>query len=261
MLWMAGPRRQFEWFNIAWELFSGRSVDELRREGWLGLVHPEDVERCTGIYEASSEARHPYVLDYRMRRHDGHYRWVLESGDAAVRRAGHLRRLHRQRPRHPRAQAVRGAAGRTHPGAAARGAAPGYRSSRCSRTSCAIRWRPIANAASVLRSLEEGSPVLVRLREILERQVGRLSRLVEELIEVTRAAQGNISLVVESLPVETLVQRAVTPQRRGGHARRPHPRRAPARQPAFTCVAMRPGWPRPWPTSSPMPPSSPPSRG
>ena len=52
---------------------------------------------------------------------------------------------------------------------------------------------PIANAASVLRTLEHTNPILVRLREILERQVGRLGHLIEELIDVTRAAQGQIS--------------------------------------------------------------------
>ena len=68
---------------------------------------------------------------------------------------------------------------------------------------------PIANAASVLRTLEHSNPILVRLREILDRQVGRLSRLVEELIDVTRAAQGQISLVRERVFVDGIVQSAV----------------------------------------------------
>ena len=68
---------------------------------------------------------------------------------------------------------------------------------------------PIANAASVLRTLEHSNPILVRLREILERQVGRLGRLVEELIDVTRAAQGQISLVREPVSIDGIVQTAV----------------------------------------------------
>ncbi len=220
MLWMAGPRRQFEWFNVAWELFSGRSVDDLRHEGWLSLVHPEDAERCRGIYEASSEARHPYTLDYRMRRHDGLYRWVLENGlprfDAQGTFAGYTGSV---LDIHERKQFEERLAERT----LALRLAERRQGSFLALLSHELRnpLAPIANAASVLRSLEEGNPVLVRLREILERQVGRLSRLVEELIEVTRAAQGNISLVVESLPVETLVQRAVAASAdavtRGGH--------------------------------------------
>ncbi|HEY2190277.1 MAG TPA: ATP-binding protein, partial [Caldimonas sp.] len=68
---------------------------------------------------------------------------------------------------------------------------------------------PIANAASVLRTLEHANPILVRLREILERQVGRLGNLIEELIDVTRAAQGQITLVREQVSVESIVQTAV----------------------------------------------------
>jgi CheY-like chemotaxis protein/two-component sensor histidine kinase len=68
---------------------------------------------------------------------------------------------------------------------------------------------PIANAASVLRTLEHTNPILVRLREILERQVARLGHLIEELIDVTRAAQGQITLVREQVSVESIVQAAV----------------------------------------------------
>jgi CheY-like chemotaxis protein/two-component sensor histidine kinase len=68
---------------------------------------------------------------------------------------------------------------------------------------------PIANAASVLRTLESTNPILVRLREILERQVARMGHLIEELIDVTRAAQGQITLVREQVSIESVVQAAV----------------------------------------------------
>ena len=68
---------------------------------------------------------------------------------------------------------------------------------------------PIANAASVLRTLEDRNPVLGRLREILERQVARLGRMIDELSDVARAAQGQVALVNETLAVETLVRAAV----------------------------------------------------
>ena len=89
---------------------------------------------------------------------------------------------------------------------------------------------PIANAASVLRTLEHSNPILVRLREILERQVGRLGHLIEELIDVTRAAQGQISLVREQVSVESIVQAAVGEQPRQAHRRRPSARGRRARR-------------------------------
>jgi PAS domain S-box-containing protein len=208
MLWISGAERRLDWFNVAWELYTGRSVDELRREGWLGLVHPQDVERCTGIYAASADARHPYALDYRLRRHDGSYRWVLENGmprfdgqGAFTGYTGSVVEIHERKQFEERlaerTQALRLAERR--------------QGSFLAMLSHELRnpLAPIANAASVLRTLEDREPVLVRLREILERQVGRLSRLVEDLIDVTRSAQGQITLITEHLAVEALVQNAV----------------------------------------------------
>ena len=220
MLWLTTSDRRFEWFNVAWELYTGHSVDDLRRDGWLGLVHPEDAERCAGIYATSIEARHPYVLDYRLRRHDGSHRWVLESAvprfdglGEFVGYTGSVVEIHERKQLEERlaerTQALRLAERR-------QGAFLAMLSHELRNP-----LAPIANAASVLRTLETGSPVLVRLREIIERQVGRLTRLVEDLIDVTRSAQGQISLVAERLAVDTWVQSAAAASRealeRGGH--------------------------------------------
>ena len=80
LIWTCGPDQRFEWFNPAWERFTGKSSDELRGSGWLALLHPEDVERCKGILDASFQARQPYSLDYRLRRQDGRFRWILDTG-------------------------------------------------------------------------------------------------------------------------------------------------------------------------------------
>jgi hypothetical protein len=93
---------------------------------------------------------------------------------------------------------------------------------------------PIANAASVLRTLESTNPILFRLREILERQVARMGLLIEELIDVTRAAQGQITLVREQVSVESVVQAAVAASHdkltgRGHRLDVDVPRRAPFR--------------------------------
>ena len=208
MLWMAGADRRFDWFNAAWESFTGRSLDELRGDGWLGLVHLEDIERCAGIYTASFEARQPFTLDYRLLRHDGQYRWVLDHGmprfdgqGALAGYTGSVVEIHERKQLEDRlaerSQSLRLAERR--------------QGAFLATLSHELRnpLAPIANAASMLRSLETGNPTLVRLREILERQVDRLGHLVEDLIDVTRAAQGQISLVTEQVAVETLVRSAV----------------------------------------------------
>ena len=155
-----------------------------------------------------------------MRRHDGSYRWMLDNGaprfaaDGSV--AGYIGScidIHERKALEEalaeRAQQLRMAERR--------------QGQFLAMLSHELRnpLAPIANAASVLRTLEHGSPLLVRLREILDRQVLRLTQLIEELIDVTRAAQGQISLVREHVALDGIVQAAVadaTPQvTAGGH--------------------------------------------
>ena len=58
----------------------GRPLEELREKGWLGFVHPEDVDRCLATYMPAFEARRPFLLEYRLRHADGAYRWLLATG-------------------------------------------------------------------------------------------------------------------------------------------------------------------------------------
>ena len=59
---------------------TGRPLEQLRDNGWLDFVHPEDVDRCLGTYVPAFEARRPFVLEYRLRHSNGEYRWFLASG-------------------------------------------------------------------------------------------------------------------------------------------------------------------------------------
>ena len=80
MVWMSGTDRRCDWFNQSWLRFTGRSMAEEIGTGWIGSIHAEDVERCLGIYAVSFDAEAPFEMDYRLRRHDGAYRWVLDQG-------------------------------------------------------------------------------------------------------------------------------------------------------------------------------------
>jgi len=208
LIWSAGLDRANDWFSPSWTSFTGRSGDELLGDGWTRSVHPEDLDRCLGIRAASFEARAPFSMDFRLRRHDGEYRWMLDNGvprlgsdGAAVGYVGSCVDIHERKELEEslaeRTQQLRLAERR-------QGQFLGMLSHELRNP-----LAPIANAASVLRTLEHTNPILVRLREILERQVGRLGHLIEELIDVTRAAQGQVTLVREKVSVESVVQAAV----------------------------------------------------
>ena len=208
MIWLADADRRFGWFNAAWHSYLGDGFADLRDDGWQRLIHEDDVERFTGICTASIDARQPYAFDYRLRRRDGAYRWVLDNGvpriDDRGEFAGYVGSIV---DIHERKELEERLAERTR----ALRLAERRQGVFLATLSHELRnpLAPIANAASVLRTVENGNPMLVRLREILERQVGRLGRLVEDLIDATRAAQGQISLISEPVAVETLVQSVV----------------------------------------------------
>lgn len=79
MIWMSGDDRYADYFNKTWLEFTGRTQEEESNERWLENVHPDDVQRCVdGYNEAYREQRGHYV-EYRLKRHDGQYRWIADN--------------------------------------------------------------------------------------------------------------------------------------------------------------------------------------
>ena len=80
MIWISGPDKRSTWFNRQWLAFVGHTLDEEIRSGRTGSVHPEDLAACVATYETSFDARRPFSMEYRLRRCDGEWRWVLDNG-------------------------------------------------------------------------------------------------------------------------------------------------------------------------------------
>jgi len=80
LIWTARPDTSLDYLNGFCEQLTGRPLEELRENGWLDFVHPEDVDRCLATYMPAFEARRPFLLEYRLRHADGDYRWFLASG-------------------------------------------------------------------------------------------------------------------------------------------------------------------------------------
>jgi PAS domain S-box-containing protein len=80
LIWMSGLDRQCVFFNKTWVEFTGRRNEQEIGNGWAEGVHPNDLERCLEVYTAAFDSRKPFVMQYRLRRHDGEYRWISDNG-------------------------------------------------------------------------------------------------------------------------------------------------------------------------------------
>ena len=78
LIWRADSENRRDWLNGAWLAFTGRTMEQELGEGWIAGVHAEDRERCIGERISAFRTRKPFEIEYRLRRHDGHYRWIFE---------------------------------------------------------------------------------------------------------------------------------------------------------------------------------------
>ena len=104
LLWTTRPDTTLDYLNRTCSEFTGLPLDQLVDDGWLDGVHPDDVERCKSIYVPAIEARRPFFMEYRLRRADGAYGWLLDSAVPEVSGGRHLFRLCRRQHGYHRSQ-------------------------------------------------------------------------------------------------------------------------------------------------------------
>jgi PAS domain S-box-containing protein len=80
LIWMSGTDKLCSFFNQGWLDFTGRSMEDEVGNGWASGVHPDDLEVCLETYSASFDARADFEMEYRLRRFDREYRWVIHHG-------------------------------------------------------------------------------------------------------------------------------------------------------------------------------------
>ncbi|MDO1445437.1 PAS domain S-box protein [Rhodocytophaga aerolata] len=79
-IWRSDAEATRDYFNQTWLDFTGKTQEQERNNGWLNGIHPQDKEYYFRTYTEAFENRIPFRLEYRLQRHDGVYRWLMEFG-------------------------------------------------------------------------------------------------------------------------------------------------------------------------------------
>lgn len=82
LIWLSGTDKLCHYFNKIWLEFTGRTLEQEQGNGWANGVHPDDYQHCLDTYAAAFEQRASFLVEYRFLRHDGEYRWLINTGVA-----------------------------------------------------------------------------------------------------------------------------------------------------------------------------------
>jgi PAS domain S-box-containing protein len=80
LIWISDTENERIYVNQQWLDFTGRTIEQDLGHGWTDGIHPRDRDECLKTYSAAFQARKPFRLEYRLRRADDAFRWVIDSG-------------------------------------------------------------------------------------------------------------------------------------------------------------------------------------
>jgi PAS domain S-box-containing protein len=91
LVWCASPEGELTFVNQRILDYTGVLLDDLAQAGWVNFLHPEDVEQTVTMWSNAVRTGNPHDIQYRLRRHDGAYRWFHVLGQAMLDAEGRIR--------------------------------------------------------------------------------------------------------------------------------------------------------------------------
>ena len=205
MIWVCEPDRCFSYFNRPWLEFVGHSLEEEIAGGRCYGIHPDDAQRFTHVFADGFDSHEPFELEYRLRRYDGVYRWIME---------------------------------RATPRFAADGLFAGYFGSCIDITQRKLNEQeltesdqrkdeflatlahelrnplaPLRNGLEIIRLASGNLAALEPVRRMMERQLHHMVRLVDDLIDVSRISRGKVELRRHRMDVTLALTSAIETSR------------------------------------------------
>ncbi len=198
LLWTDLPDGQCDWLSSQWGKYTGIPEQELLGLRWLEeVIHPDDRDRVAACWQAACADQADYDLEYRIRRHDGEYRWFKTRGvpirddrGKIVYWFGTCTDIEDQK----RAEAALQEADRR-------------KDEFLATLAHELRnpLAPIRNSLQILRMPGVDETMVDQSLDMMERQLHHLVRLVDDLLDVSRVMRGKINLHTERIDLARVV--------------------------------------------------------
>ncbi len=208
--WTADARGEIYWFNQRWYDYTGTTLEEARGWGWTKACHPDHVEGVIKHIQYSWNTGEPWEDIFTLRGKDGKYRWFLsralpirdETGNVAC-WFGTNTDITEQREMENRiTQQAEQLTNESR-----------LKDEFLAMLSHELRnpLAPICSAVQLLRLHESASenPVHRQARDIIDRQVGNLTKLINDLLEVSRVVTGQIRLNLHTVDLNQVMRDAI----------------------------------------------------
>jgi PAS domain S-box-containing protein len=208
MVWSTLPDGFHDYYNQRWYDFTGVPHGSTDGEAWNGMFHPDDQDRAWQRWRHSLESGEPYEIEYRLRDRNGEYQWVLgralpvrDASGTIIRWMGTCTEIDELKRVQQALEASQ----------ASLRAADQHKDQFLATLAHELR-NPLSPLASVAQLLKHGShdgATVQRMAEIIERQVGHMRELVEDLVDVSRVTRGLVALQPRDARLADVVAAAV----------------------------------------------------
>lgn len=171
MIWRAGVDGKCDYFNETWLTFTGRSHELEAGDGWTEGVHADDVDRVLRTFRDHFARRQWFEMEYRLRRHDGVYRWIFDRGvpfEIEGKFAGFIGSCIDVQERHD---------------------AAAHRRTALSMVAHELRT-PLSAMQTYVEVIQAKAAIAAPVFEKLARQVQRLAKLIDDLSDTARAEEA-----------------------------------------------------------------------
>jgi PAS domain S-box-containing protein len=204
ILWITGVDGECSYLSQQWFEFTGQTEEEALGFGWLDVIHPDDSKQTAEIYIKANEAQKPFYAEYRLRTKSGDYRWAIDAGNPRYDQNGkyvgyagtvfdiHDLKIYEEELR----EALR-----------ARDEFLSIASHELKTPLTSLKIQAQLNQ----RMLKKNDPSVYAPENVegiiqqIDKQVHRLTRLVDDMLDVSRIRSGTLKIIPEKFNLRDLV--------------------------------------------------------